>query len=844
MPKFFKCITFILTFAFTVLTCSGCEKMVGEEEKPAPSIVLPTSPATVTYREMTEELYIGYLGVQKDFALIVDNLQYNYDNNKGGCTDNDEVGCASMLTQLVMNYGLSSAQLTGNSSDKHILVYYTTATEFMKFGKGSEEGNWLKYLAPTSQSGENADFNRSENVIKNTCGTGSDEKICQYAKDLATKGYSPTVGHSMMILFDNGDYSTHISDKMLDPYGTLDSAIDHDNVVTDTSSDTKIYKNYYENLVRYLRSKIRVKETTANISNKATTRTVTQLTALSELIDLIEGNGKYAEIDDYLLLITTGGFIQEKIGNNYRYENIQAALEKTQEKKNMKNMNGGLEQTLNNFALLFNTITVYEDNCALENNEFINFLKSMLDKVVGVALGAAAGAALGAAVGSVIPFIGTGIGAVVGAVVGGILGWFAANKIEEVLNDKNGITGDKYCKIMTAALNDFELNVPVYSYKIGSFLDSKDMKQNVTKGNLTKYREGSLDSKLTEYYNENKSKCLTQNAMVSVPSGALSMFVTSMGQDYNYADACELEIVSNLVGGLSGSPSLLMFENGARVDDLHGRATTTVIREILFSWGLTQIGTIYNLATTNTLNQMGVTIGAAQRIKNLRYCVSYSDVPSCDGLNTTSVTDLNYISNVYVGAMDARRGIDFDFTEIYKESSNELVRGQINDLKSIGLNKTDTLYYKKTTDGAWSPWAYIGSEDDTSSDVLVDIANKLTDNEDKWYSVKYNGIRYLISDTAVIGYTKEVNVENGVSTTTYILDYYWDGTDEYMFTDKETLSPNDINNEYLTREAMSNPSEVNVSNAHDSLYIYMPYEITRETEDGTITETGIYTYVF
>jgi len=841
MPKFFKYISFMLVFTFTVLTCSGCRNVVGENEKPIPNVVLPTAPATVTYREMTEELYIGYLGVQKDFALIIDNLQYNYDNNKGGCANSDEVGCASMFTQLVMNYGLSSAQFTGNSSDKHVLVYYTTATEFMKFGKGNEDGNWLEFLAPTSTSDENADFNRSENVIRNSCGTGSDEKICQYANDLATRGFSPYVGHAMMLLFDNGNYSGLISDKMLDPYGTLDSGLDHDNVVTDRSSTTTIYKNYYESLVRNLKTKIRVKDSTANISTKAQKRKITQITVLSDLIDLIEGNGKYADIDDYLLLITTGGFIQEKVGNNYRYENIQHALEKAQEKGEMKNMNGGIEQTLNNIALLFNTITVYEDNCALENDEFINFLKSMLDKIAGVAIGAAAGAAIGAAVGSVIPFIGTGIGAVVGAVVGAILGWFAADKLKEALNDKNGITGDKYCKIMTAALNDFEINVPVYSYKVGSFLDSKDMKQNVTEGNLSKYRKGTMDPTLTEYYNENRTKCLTQNAMVSVPSGALSMFVTSMGQDYNYADACELEIVSNLVGGLSGSPTLMMFENRGRVDDLHGRATTTVIREILFTWGLTQLGTIYNLAMTNTLEHMGVTLGAAQKVNNLRYCISTSDVPSCDGLPTTSVTDNNYTSDAYVGTFDPTNGITFDFTQAYKNASNGLVRGQIHDLKSMTLDKNHTLYYKKTAEGAWAPWATIGSEQDLSEDILADMSNKLTDNEDKWYSIKYNDVSYLISDNAVIGYRVSIDTEGKIS---YLLDYYYDGAEEYLFTDKETMSPDSINGSYLTKQVMQNPGSVEVRNAHDSLYIYMPYDVIRETEDGNVTEEGIYTYVF
>ena len=87
-----------------------------------------------------------------------------------------------------------------------------------------------------------------------------------------------------------------------------------------------------------------------------------------------------------------------------------------------------------------------------------------------------------------------GIGTAVGAVIGGILGFFANLVIGDVLADANGITGDKYCKIMLAALNDFEINVPVYSYKVGSFIDHKPMAGGTVEGNLTKYVNGKLSS--------------------------------------------------------------------------------------------------------------------------------------------------------------------------------------------------------------------------------------------------------------------------------------------------------------------------------------------------------------
>ena len=47
---------------------------------------------------------------------------------------------------------------------------------------------------------------------------------------------------------------------------------------------------------------------------------------MDELKNLVQGKGIYAGIDDYLLLITSEGFLEEKIGNNFAYETVDDAL--------------------------------------------------------------------------------------------------------------------------------------------------------------------------------------------------------------------------------------------------------------------------------------------------------------------------------------------------------------------------------------------------------------------------------------------------------------------------------------------------------------------------------------
>jgi hypothetical protein len=186
------------------------------------------------------------------------------------------------------------------------------------------------------------------------------------------------------------------------------------------------------------------------------------------LINLVEGKGIYSAFDDYLLLITTEGFLEEKIGNNYAYESPEDAMNGNGPVAENQGVTGAIDSAIENIMLLFNTASSFNDNCAVETDGFKNFLAAALETLMAVG----AGAALGAAIGSMIF---PGIGTAVGAVLGGIIGWFANEAVGDMLADSNGITGDKYCKIMTAALNDFEINVPVYSYKISSFGDYKPL---------------------------------------------------------------------------------------------------------------------------------------------------------------------------------------------------------------------------------------------------------------------------------------------------------------------------------------------------------------------------------
>ena len=831
MHKCFKYLTFMLTFAITLITCSGCfeSSNVGEAKKPAAKVSLTTSPANITYREMSEELYIGYLGAQRVFALVVDNLQYNYDHNKGGCQTSEDVGCASAMGQLLIQYGLKATEFTGVASDKNVLIYYVSADVFMNFGKGNEDGNWLTYLAPSSGNDEYSDFNKSEQVIKNSCGTGSDEKMCKYAKDIATKGYSAEAGNSMVLLFHAGDFAGMITDKQLDPQGNLNTSVEYDNVVKDTNPETKVYKNYYSALIRNLKEFARVSNTTADSSVKAKKRTVKQIETIEELIDLVEGKGEYSEVTDFLLLITSEGFLEEKIGNNYNYTSIENALNGNGPTNQNSGVGGAINNAINNILLLFNTASSYNDNCAVESDAFANFLRKALETLLAVG----AGAAIGAAIGSMIF---PGIGTVVGGILGGIIGWFANKAVEDKLKDANGITGDKYCKIAIAALNEFEINVPVYSYKIGSFGDynpSIKKPHLVIEGNLSKYKNNTMDPKLKEYYEANKMTCLTQNVKVGVAEGIASMIIGNLATQYNYADKCEAKLVRSIVGGFQGSPSLLLFVGNEQADDLHGRATTQLIREMLFSWGLTQIGNMYTLLTNSTLSNMGVTVSAAQKVNDLRYCVSTSDMPSCDGL---PVTHINYTNDsdkpAYVGTLDAANGININLIDDYKRASNTIINNNLSDYE-FKINNADA-YNKKTSSSGWYQVGTLGDMGDelTLAALRESVRDKFNENKNSWYSVKFGEHVYLISDNAVIGYTSQTidsDVEN-------VVEYYWDGTNEYIFSESR-VSATFADTNFLTVAAMQNKDNIAISGSHKDLYVYIVYS----TADS---DSNVFTYIF
>jgi hypothetical protein len=823
MHKVFKHITWMLTVAITLITCSGCfDKTAGEARDPGAVATLTTSPANITYRAMSEELYIGYLGAQRDFAILVDNLQYNFDNDKGGCQTNESIGCASVMGQLLIQHGFKATKFTGAASDKNVLVYYASAHDFMSFGSPSDD-SWLNYLAPTSDNDEYGDFNRSENVLRNSCGTGSNDKICKYAKEMRDKGYSDNAGNAMLLFFKKGEFSGMITDKQIDPAQDMNpaGAPDYDNVIKPEVAGKLTYKEYYERLTSAVKSKVLVKDTTADSSVTATKRSLTQLNTLSELVDLVGGKGVYSGVKDYLLLITTEGFLEEKIGNNHKYETIEDAMNATNMKAENEGIGDAIEQAIDNIILLFNTASSFNDNCAVEADEFQNFLNAALEALLAVG----AGAAIGAAVGSMIF---PGIGTAVGAVIGGIIGFFANEAVKNLAADANGITGDKYCKIMTAALNDFEVNVPMYSYKISSFGDYKPMGEDEVDGNLSKYRKGTMDPLLKDYYDNNQTKCLTQNVKIGVANGIGSVLIGGLAKEYNYADKCEAAFVRQIVGGFRGSPSLLLFINQKQADDLHGRATTALVREMLFSWGLTQIGNIYTLLSDKSMAGMTVTVGGAQMLNNLRYCFSQSETPSCSGYSTTNVSHSNYSSGAYIGALKPEDGITIDFMPQYKSASNDIIRNASYSFDVPNLR----AYNKNPSSYGWSPVStdpsYIGENLDIAT-LESNIETKFSENIDSWYAVKYGDMIFLVSDNAIIG-CESLETDGDI-----VVKYYWDGTTEYAFTES-FISGETADATYLTRAILSNPSNVSIAGGHEDLYIYMEYS----TNDGS---SNVFTYM-
>ena len=77
MKKIYKLISLSLVFVVTLLTASGCGQLkVGDEGTSVGNVELVSTPSFMPLRSMSEELYLGYLGARRDFALIIDNASY------------------------------------------------------------------------------------------------------------------------------------------------------------------------------------------------------------------------------------------------------------------------------------------------------------------------------------------------------------------------------------------------------------------------------------------------------------------------------------------------------------------------------------------------------------------------------------------------------------------------------------------------------------------------------------------------------------------------------------------------------------------------------------------------
>jgi len=784
-------------------------------------------PATTTVRFMNEALYVGYLGAQRDFALIVDNAGYNLANNVQNCQA--EIGCASDLTKMLMNFGIQASMFNRESSGDNLLVYYTSSSDFDKFGKTSEDGSWYNhFIGDDSKALQNSDFADSEAIRRYSCGTNYGDKsyICDYSKEMTTKGYSIKAGNAMILLFENGNLYDVITDNQLDPTRSLNRT-DNNNLdqLDFRKISDEVENKYYENIIYKLRSRINVDNATNNSTQSASGRSINLLSNLQDLTNLVNG-GK--GVDDYLLLVTSDGFISSKVGKNYSINDDGS--ERMDDRLNTD------DPEAESFALLFNTVSTYMDNCALESEPLMNFLRGILEALMtggaGALLGAAAGAGIGALVGSIVPGIGTAIGAGVGAIAGAIAGFFAGlalNKaIEEKLKDGNGISGNNYCKIMTTTLDGVEINVPIYTYNI------KEASKNVSD-----YRSGILDPILTDYYDENYDTCRHQATQVAVPSGAMSMFIDGLKERYSYADACEKEVVSDIVGGVYASPSLQLFLNGKKVDDLHGRVTTELIMEMLFIWGLKTIGNMYTIASTGKLNDMSVTIGSAKQISNVKYCISDQITPSCSNGTNVSVSGSGYI-----GATTKAKGITIQFADKYKAYSRQniasvLPSGKVNAMIVKPKQDDETkkkVYLYSALSSMSSSWSTMEARqgDDASQNQLQELLDKAKSaiNTSKDFLIKYKGVYYVICTTGErVGY--KLNESGNM-----ILVYYAEtsGGNEYIFEgDSSELSH--IDSYYNNK--LYHDSTTDIDAGHD-VYIYIAYNA--KDEEGN-TKTLYYSYV-
>lgn len=842
MKKLWKRLDLVLVFVITLITCSGCFK-VGGESNAIGEVELVSAPSTTTIRFMNESLYIGYLGAQRDFALLVDNGGYNLTNKTQNCGVDEKIGCSSTFAKLVMNYGIKTSNFTGESGAENLLIYYTTSTDFDKFGSPGD--NWYQHLTSSGfNNSEYSDFEDNDVIRSLSCGTSgvAHSYICDYSKELSTKGYSNGVGNAMLLLFNNGDLYDVVTDHKLDPEGKLNRAgtkLD-DLVVTNSNSQMALFEEYYEAIVPALSSLIRVSNAThTSATSSGSRQKVQNLETIAELEDLIAGR---KGVDDYLLFITSTGFINEKVGVNYDYDGVGD-----------DSLTGGVEDTMTKtISLMLNSVSSFTDNCASESEPMLNFLKGILKALLaggaGALIGVAAGAGVGALIGSVIPGVGTAIGAGVGAIVGGIIGFFAGlainDKIEDKLKTANGISDKSYCKIVASALNDVEINVPIYTYNI-----------DTAKDNVKAYRDNTMsDTTLKNYYAANSNKCLNQYVEIAVPDSLMSFFTPKLDSKYSYADICQKELVSNIVGGFGGSPSLQLYLNGKKADDLYGRVTTELVNEMLSVWGLKTVGDLYTLASKGTRNEMSVTFASAQALdaNKLEYCISESQIPTCDGASKYEVIDSDGTDNLsdgsYVQSFNTDQGITLEFTDMYMEYSYAKTKAIFNNstIDDLTLNtyysQDKVKKYNRRDVNLNSNWEQVeigyGLEaDEAAFDQLVEkVKQTLKDNRENMYQIGYNGNYYVIcADGSVVGYN--INSSGNVS-----VIYYCDGDYEYIFagtkhlTDDSEIIANDTVGAYVYLGNyytidLKNDVNADIDSGHE-FYVYISYVISSTGEQA------------
>lgn len=840
MSKLLKRIDFLLVFIFTMITASGCfdSPLVAQKHGP---VELVSAPSTTTVKMMNENLYIGYLGAQRDFALIVDNFTYNLNNRVQNCgipTSNGTIGCASIMANLLMNYGIKTSNYTGVSGSENLLMYYVDAGDFMGFGgpdtndEDDVDGTWYDHLTSKNfNNPEYSDFEDSDLIKSLSCGTSyyPHNDVCDYAKELKRNGYSKNVGNSMILLFENGNLYDIITDKQLDPYSKLNSGNSNPNldnlIITNSAEQQNMFAEYYNNIINAFKGKI----TVSNATNTAATSSgkdqdIRVINTLTELENLI--SGRKGE-KDFLLFISSKGFIKDKIGTN-KYYDVE------NDRMTTSNMTDGLSEAEKTAMLLINSVSTFVDNCAIESDPLLNFLKGLLQAMLSGTLGALGGAAIGAGagalIGSIIPGIGTAIGAGVGAIVGAIAGFFTGLKInkeiEKKLKSANGISDKSYCKIVESALTDISINVPIYTYNIDSATT-----------NIYKYEHGLMsDTVLKNYYANNREKCIGQYRSVAVPSGLISFLTDDLNDEYNYADECQADLLADIVGGFGGAPSLQLHLGNQKVDDLYGRVTTDLVNEMLSVWGLKSVGDVYTLGSTSTEERMEVIFASAQRIYNPVYCVSESSVPSCDGLQTYPV---NIPSDSYLYTFDPAQGVKMDFTSRYisysRSKMNEIFSPHnMSKVKLKMENHSGKLTYYKKDFSVGSSWHAVeeltGLQTSAATEeILTKIKAKLVENKNgNMYQIKFGDYNYVLCDSGeVIGYEALEDSLNIV--------YYHDGTTEYIFTTDKEFSTGSGPASYYTDENRS--KRESIDSAHE-FYVYMRYDI----KSGDSTKTAYYSY--